>query len=68
MYDFAGQWPTEGPKPSKLAVLFFYLSVIFTVIGIIIVIRSAFYVEVCDREIFIQGEGYFAACAVVNQL
>ena len=46
----AGQWPKEGPKPSKLAVLFFYLSVVFTVIGIIIVIRSAFYVEVCANS------------------
>lgn len=44
-----GQWPKEGPKPSKVAVLLFYLSVVFTIIGILIVIRSAFYVEEHDK-------------------
>ncbi len=50
-----GQWPQEGPKPSKFAVLFFYLSVIFTMIGVIIVIRSAFYVEVGLFLLFVKG-------------
>jgi heme/copper-type cytochrome/quinol oxidase subunit 4 len=47
--SFPGQWPKEGPQPSKIAVLLFYLSVVFTIIGILIVLRSAFYVEVRIR-------------------
>ena len=42
----AGEWPKEGPKPSKCAVLLFYISVALTVIGTIIVIRSAFFIQV----------------------
>ena len=41
-----GEWPKEGPKPSKCAVLFFYISITLTVIGTIIVIRSAFFLQV----------------------
>ena len=41
-----GEWPKEGPKPSKCAVLLFYISVALTVIGTIIVIRSAFFIQV----------------------
>ena len=43
-----GQWPKEGPKPSKCAVLMYYISVAFTIIGIIMVIRAAMYMEVLD--------------------
>ena len=43
-----GQWPKEGPKPSKCAVLMYYISVAFTIIGIIMVIRAAMYMEVFD--------------------
>jgi hypothetical protein len=50
--SFPGQWPKEGPQPSKIAVLLFYLSVVFTIIGILIVLRSAFYVEVRIRLVF----------------
>ena len=45
-----GEWPKEGPKPSKCAVLFFYLSVVLTIIGTIIVIRSAFFIQVCKKH------------------
>ena len=41
-----GEWPKEGPKPSKCAVLFFYMSIALTIIGTIIVIRSAFFIQV----------------------
>ena len=37
-----GQWPSEGPKPSKVAVVLFYLSVIFTMIGTLITIKLFF--------------------------
>jgi len=30
-----GAWPTRGPKPSKIGVLFYYLSLAFCVIGIL---------------------------------
>ena len=38
-----GQWPSEGPQPSKIAVLLFYLSVIFTIIGTLISIKMFFF-------------------------
>ena len=41
-----GQWPTEGPKPSKVAVILFYLSVVFTTLGILITIKMSFFEEV----------------------
>ena len=41
-----GEWPKEGPKPSKCAVLFYYMSIALTIIGTIIVIRSAFFIQV----------------------
>ena len=41
-----GEWPKEGPKPSKCAVLLFYISIALTIIGTIIVIRSAFFIQV----------------------
>ena len=44
----AGEWPKEGPKPSKCAVLFYYMSIVLTMIGTIIVIRSAFFIQVSD--------------------
>ena len=42
-----GQWPKEGPKPSKCAILCYYMSVALTVIGMIMVIRAAMFLEVC---------------------
>ena len=45
-----GEWPKEGPKPSKCAVLFFYMSIALTIIGTIIVIRSAFFIQVSTRR------------------
>ena len=53
-----GQLPSEGPKPSKMAVLLFYLSVVFTILGILIVIRSAFYVEVRMGPFFSLGHKF----------
>lgn len=38
--------PKEGPKPSKIPVVLFYLSVVFTMIGSIICIRLLFMVQV----------------------
>ena len=35
-----GHWPREGPRPSRIAVLTYYLSIIATMIGVCIVIRS----------------------------
>jgi len=46
-----GEWPKEGPKPSKCAVLFFYLSVVLTIIGTIIVIRSAFFIQEDEKPV-----------------
>lgn len=40
-----GQWPSEGPQPSKAAVVLFYISIIFTVIGTIFTIRTLFFVD-----------------------
>eukprot|EP00093_Oithona_nana_P008783 08783.XXX_379211_379739_1 [CDS] Oithona nana genome sequencing. len=37
--------PKEGPKPSKIPVVLFYLSVVFTMIGSIICIRLLFMVQ-----------------------
>jgi len=34
-----GQYPEKGPKPSKLGVCFYYLSIVFCVIGIIMLCR-----------------------------
>jgi len=34
-YTPPGQWPTTGPKPSKLGVLFYYISLMFCIIGIL---------------------------------
>ena len=45
-----GEWPKEGPKPSKCAVLFYYMSIALTIIGTIIVIRSAFFIQVCKKK------------------
>ena len=41
-----GQWPTEGPRPSKVAVILFYLSVVFTTLGVLITIKMSFFEEV----------------------
>ena len=41
----AGQWPSEGPQPSKTAVVLFYISIVATVIGTIFTIRTLFYVD-----------------------
>ena len=41
-----GEWPAECPKPSKLAILLYYISFIATFIGSILTIRSFFYTEV----------------------
>ena len=42
----AGDLPKEGPQPSKIPVVLFYLSVVFTMIGSIICIRLLFLVTV----------------------
>ena len=41
-----GTWPKGGPQPSKIPVVLFYLSVVFTMIGSIICIRLLFLVKV----------------------
>ena len=41
-----GAWPKGGPQPSKIPVVLFYLSVVFTMIGSIICIRLLFLVKV----------------------
>ena len=41
-----GVWPSEGPRPSKLPVVLFYISVIATILGSIISIRSLFITNV----------------------
>jgi len=41
-----GEWPAECPKPSKLAILLYYMSFIATFIGSILTIRSFFYTEI----------------------
>jgi len=46
-----GEWPKEGPKPSKCAVLFFYMSIALTIIGTIIVIRSAFFIQEDEKPV-----------------
>lgn len=53
-----GEWPKEGPKPSKCAILFYYMSIALTVIGTIIVIRSAFFIQVSKNLflIFVHAE------------
>jgi len=37
-----GQWPATGPKPSKLGVLFYYLSVAFCIIGIVFMAKCSY--------------------------
>jgi len=66
-----GQWPKEGPKPSKCAVLMYYISVAFTIIGIIMVIRAAMYMEEDDKPIALGvglclATGGIALIAIVN--
>jgi len=46
-----GEWPKEGPKPSKCAVLFYYMSIALTIIGTIIVIRSAFFIQEDEKPV-----------------
>ena len=46
-----GEWPTEGPRPSKVAVILFYLSVVFTTLGILITIKMSFFEEVREIQI-----------------
>lgn len=46
-----GQWPTEGPKPSKCAIVMYYISIILTIIGTIMVIRSAIFLEENEKPI-----------------
>ena len=41
-----GVWPSEGPQPSKIPVVLFYISVIATILGSIISIRSLFIINV----------------------
>jgi len=41
-YVPAGQWPSVGPKPSKLGVLFYYLSVCFCIIGIVFMAKCTY--------------------------
>lgn len=46
-----GEWPKEGPKPSKCAVLLFYVSLALTIIGTVIVIRSAFFIQEDEKPV-----------------
>jgi len=46
-----GQWPKEGPKPSKFAILCYYVSVALTVIGMIMVIRAAMFLEEDEKAV-----------------
>jgi len=46
-----GQWPQEGPKPSKCAILSYYVSVAFTIIGMIMIIRAAMFLEEDEKPI-----------------
>ena len=41
-----GSWPFKAPQPSKIPVVLFYLSVVFTVIGTLICIKLSFLVKV----------------------
>ena len=41
-----GQYPKNGPSPSKVAVVLFYISVIFTMIGSIFAVRTIFIIKV----------------------
>ena len=41
-----GEWPQECRRPSKVAVVLFYLSVVSTMLGTIISVRTLFYVHV----------------------
>merc|ERR1712062_138095 len=47
-----GAWPKDGPQPSKIPVVLFYLSVVFTMIGSIICIRLLFLVKDTKSELF----------------
>eukprot|EP00088_Acartia_fossae_P048679 TRINITY_DN5313_c0_g1_i2.p1 TRINITY_DN5313_c0_g1~~TRINITY_DN5313_c0_g1_i2.p1 ORF type:complete len:139 (-),score=34.65 TRINITY_DN5313_c0_g1_i2:638-1054(-) len=37
-----GQWPATGPKPSKIGVLFYYLSIAFCVVGILMMAKCSY--------------------------
>ena len=41
-----GSWPFKAPQPSKIPVVLFYLSVVFTIIGTLICIKLSFLVKV----------------------
>ena len=38
----AGQYPTEGPQPQKLPVLFYYLSVCLSIVGVFTLAKCSF--------------------------
>jgi len=37
-----GQWPATGPKPSKIGVLFYYMSLAFCILGIMFMAKCSY--------------------------
>jgi len=51
----AGQYPENGPKPSKLGVLYYLLSICFCVFGVIMLCRFPFMQANHRGEVFMVG-------------
>jgi len=41
-YTPPGQWPSRGPKPSKVGVLLYYISLAFCVVGILFMAKCSY--------------------------
>jgi len=41
-YTPPGQWPARGPKPSKIGVLLYYISLSFCVVGILFMAKCSY--------------------------
>jgi len=51
----AGQWPSSGPKPSKLGVLLYYVSLSFCIVGVMFMSKCVFAKEEDRPTILLVG-------------
>merc|ERR1712215_559162 len=57
----AGQYPSEGPQPGKLGVIFYYLSVCLCIIGVLTMAKCTYIQESSRPEVLILGLSLVAA-------
>jgi len=48
----AGAWPSRGPKPGKLGIVFSYVSLVLCIIGIITMFKCT-YIEEAERPVMV---------------